>query len=184
MLKNVLISDKWLKEFSPIPLNFNTKEVQNFVKIAELIWIKPILGDAFYEELLYQVEKNEVSDENSTLFTEALYPLLGFTVAYEALPTLWLHVSEVSITKGSSENSTPATLKDMTYYEQFLRRQIEARKDFLIQFLCSHQDSFPIFNPKGVCPCCDNCCDSDAKLNSPNPNFEIYTPKKLCTTLL
>ena len=183
MLKNCLINDKWLKEYSVIPLNFNTKEVQNFVKLAETIWILPIIGDAFYEELLYEVANNKVSEENSTLLTEALYPFLGFAIAYESLPTLWLHVSEVSITKGKSENSEAVTLKEMTYYEQFIRRQLEARKDYFINWICSHQDSFPLFNPGCICPCCDSCCNEKG-LNEPNPNWSIYTTKKRCTELL
>lgn len=184
MLQNVLFNDKWLKEFSIIPLNFNTKEVQNFIKLAETIWIEPILGTPFYEELLYQVEHNELTEENSTLLVEALYPFLGFAVAYEALPTLWLHVNETSITKGHSDNSEAVTLKEMTYYEQFIRRQLEARKDYFIKWLCEHQDSFPVFNPAGICPCCNGCCDTDGKLNTPNPNFLIYGTKKMCTELL
>jgi len=181
MLQNVLFNDKWLKEFSVIPLNFNTKEVQNFIKLAETIWVLPIIGNAFYEELLYQIKHNALTDENSTLLVEALYPYLGFAVTYEALPTLWLHTSEVSITKGKSDNSDPATLKDMTYYESFIRRQLEARKDYFIKWLDSHADSFPLYHPTNCG--CDSCCGSKKGLNTPNPAWSLYSTRKRCTNL-
>ena len=77
-MNNVLINDKWLKEFSPIPLNYNTKELQNYVKLAESIWIEPIIGSDLYEELLDQVANNTLTDTNSTALVEAIYPYLAF----------------------------------------------------------------------------------------------------------
>ena len=174
MLQNILFNDKWLKEFSIIPLNFNTKEVQNYCKLAETIWLEPILGTPFYEELLYQVEHNALTEENSTALVEAIYPYLGFCVAFEALPTLIYHVSEVSITKGKSDNSETIDLKETAYFEQHIRRQIEARKDYLIKWLDCHCDSFPLYHST-----CNSSCCGDKGLNMPNPNWEVYgLPKK------
>ena len=182
-MQNILINEKWLKEYSPIPLNYNLKEVQNYIKISEQIWVEPILGFYFYEELLYQVKNNEVSEENSTLLAEAVYPLLGYAVVLEALPFLWSHISEVGITLGKSDNSDSLSLKDMTYVESHLRRQVEVRKDYLIKFLCEHCKSYPIFNPSGICGC--GCpCGEGAKLNPPKPLFEIYSTLKRCTDLI
>lgn len=178
MIQNILFNDKWLKEFSVIPLNFNTKEVQNYLKLAETIWLEPVIGRPLYDELLYQVKNNQLTDENSTLLVEAIYPYLGFCVAYEALPTLIYHVSEVSVTKGKSDNSEPIDLKETTYFEAHLRRQIEARKDYLIKWLDCHCDSFPLYQPS----CNNSCCDAKG-LNKPNPMFELYTPPRKNTTL-
>lgn len=180
MIQNILFNEKWLKEFSVIPLNFNTKEVQNYLKLSETIWLEPIIGTPLYDELLYQVKYNKLTDENSTLLVEAIYPYLGFCVAYEALPTLIYHVSEVSITKGKSDNSETIDLKETSYFENHLRRQIEARKDYLLKWLCEHQESFPLFDN---CKCgCNSCCNTKG-LNTPNPNWELFTPPRKNTDL-
>ena len=181
MIQNILFNDKWLKEFSPIPINFNLKEVQNYIKIAEVIWLQPILGNAFYDELLYQVKNNQLSDENSTALVEAIYPYLGFAVALESLPFIWSHISEVGITLGKSDNSDSLSLKDMTYVESHLRRQVEARKDYLIKWLDTHCKSFPLYSPSN---CNDNCCGTKDGLNEPNPLWSIYSCKKNCTDLI
>lgn len=181
MIQNILFNDRLLKEFSPIPLNFNTKEVKNYCKLAEVQWLLPIIGDAFYEELLYEIEKNKLTPENSTALVEAIYPYLGFCVAYEALPSMLYHVSEVGVTKSKSDNSESISLKETTYFEGHLRRQIEARKDYLIKWLDEHAESFRLYHPSNCC--CDECCAKRPKLRAPNPMFSIYGMRKINTDL-
>lgn len=181
MLQNTIINEKWLKDFSPIPLNYNMKELHNYVKLAEAIWLVPIIGNDFYDELLEQVAENNLSDENSTALVEAIYPYLGFAVAYEALPVLWAHISEVGITKGKSDNSDSLDLKDMTYVSQHLRTQVEARKDYCKKWLCERNESFPLLN---CCACGCSCCNDNAKLNAPNPYKQIYTTNRKCADLM
>ena len=181
MIQNTLINEKWLKEFSPIPLNYSMKELHNYIKLAETIWVLPLLGYDLYEELLIQVEENNLSEANSTALVEAIYPYLGFAVAYEALPIMWAHISEVGITKGKSDNSDSLDLKDMTYMAQHLRAQVEARKDYCKKWLCEHQDYYPNLD---VCGCeCDSCCNKNSKLNYPNPWKQIHTTCRKDTRL-
>lgn len=183
MIQNTIINEKWLKEFSPIPLNYNMKELHNYIKLAETIWLVPIIGYDFYDELLEQVAENNLSDENSTALVEAIWPYLGFAVAYEALPMIWAHISEIGVTKGKSDNSDSLDIKDMTYVSQHLRTQVEARKDYCKKWLCEHYQSFPTLN---VCNCgCSCCCNNDnGKLNRPNPYQQLYKPNRRCVDLI
>lgn len=180
MIQNCLINEKWLKEFSPIPLNYNMKELHNYIKLAESIWIEPIIGHSFYEELLEQVDENNLTEENSTALVEAIYPYLGFAVAYESLPLLWAHISEVGITKGKSENSDSLDLKDMTYVQQHLRNQVEARKKYCMKWLCEHSNYYSILD---FCACGCSCCNDGDGLLYPNPLNQIYTTNRMCTDL-
>ena len=129
MIQNCLINSKWLKEFSIYPLNYNTKELENYIKLAEAIWIEPVIGHDWYEELLSQVKTNSLTEENSTALVEAIWPYLGFAVAYEALPMTWASVTELGVVKGHSDNSESLTMKDLTLVQQHIRSQVEARKD-------------------------------------------------------
>lgn len=180
MIQNTIINEKWLKEFSPIPLNYDMKELHNYIKLAETIWIEPIIGSDFYGELLDQVADNQLTDENSTALVEAIYPYLGFAVAYEALPIIWGHISEVGITKGKSDNSDPLSLKDITYVQQHLRTQVEARKDYCKKWLCERNETFPTLD---CCACGCSCCQDNSKLNKPNPYKQIHSTNRKCTDL-
>ena len=182
MIQNTIINEKWLKEFSPIPLNYNMKELHNYIKLAETIWVEPVIGHTLYENLLQEVADNDLSEANSTALVEAIYPYLAFAVAYEALPVMWAHISEVGITKGKSDNSDSIDLKDMTYFQQHLRTQVEARKDYCKKWLCEHYLSFPDID---CCSCgCKNCCnDASGKLNNPNPMKQLYSTLRKCTNI-
>lgn len=180
MIQNTLINEKWLREFSPIPLNYNLKELHNYIKLAETIWIEPLIGWEWYDELLTQVAENNLTEVNSTALVEAIYPYLGFAVALEALPIMWAHISETSITKGFSDNSQALDLKEMTYFQQHMRNQVEARKDYCKRWLCEHFQYYPLMD---VCGCGCDCCSDNAKLNYPNPQFQIYKPIKKNTNL-
>ena len=178
----MLINRSLISKYSPYPLNYDLTEVMNYVDVAEKIWILPIIGQPLYEELQEQVDENQVSEKNATLLTQALYPYLGFAVAFEALPLTWAEISETGVQKGKSDNSDSLTLKEMTYVSDHLRRQVEARKDFLIKWLCERSDHFPL-----ICGCdceCSSCCgQTQGKLNSPNKLQQLYTTNRKCTDL-
>lgn len=178
----MIINEKYLKQYSPIPLNYNIAEVKNYIGVAEKIWVKPVIGYELFDEIEEQVMKNEVSEENATLLTEGgLWQYLSFATVLEALPILWGHISEVGITKGKSENSDSLSLKDMTYISQHIRNQVEVLKDQLKKWLCEHSESFPSMD---CCSCGCSCCnESHGKLNAPNPLKQIWSTRRINTNL-
>ena len=176
----MLLNKSLLKKYSPYPLNYDLTEVMQYVDVAEKIWIIKTIGYSQYEELQQQVKDNDLTPENSTLLVEAIYPYLGFAVAYESLPTTWAHFSEVGITKGFSDNSQSLSLKDMTYISDYLRRQVEVRKDFAIQWINDHIEYFPLI---AQCTSCDCCCNDRGKLESPNAYYQIYSTRRKNTDL-
>lgn len=178
----MIINKSLLKKFSPFSLNYDLAEIMQYIDVTEKIWIIPIIGLSQYEELQEQVDNNDLTEENSTLLVEAIYPYLGFAVAYESLPLTWAHISEVGITKGKSDNSDSLDLKDMTYVQQHLRTQVEARKDFAIQWINDHIEHYPLICQCKSCEC--SCCKEDGKLNSPNKLQQLYSTRRKCTDLV
>lgn len=178
----MIINEKYLKQYSPIPVNYNMAEVMNYVNVAEKIWVVPIIGYDLWDEINEQVKNNNLSEENSTLLTEGgLWQYLSFATVYEGLPMIWSHISEVGVTKGKSDNSDSLDLKDMTWVTQHLRNQVEVLKDQLKKWICEHQDSFPLAD---ICSCgCSGCYKNVPKLNAPNPQAQIYTTRRKNTKL-
>ena len=178
----MLLNKSLLKKYSPFPLNYDLTEVMQYVDVTEKIWIIKTIGHSQYNELQQQVKDNNLTPENATLLVEAIYPYLGFAVAYESLPTTWAHFSEVGITKGKSDNSESLTIKDLTLVQQHLRNQVEARKDFAIQWIKDHIEYYPLIAQCISCEC--SCCNqNEGHLNHPNPNKELYTTRRKCTEL-
>lgn len=157
----MIINNEYLKKYSPIPLNYSMDEIRNYVDIAELIYVRPLLGEALYDEIQEQVDNNELSEENATLLVEAIWPLEGFAVVHEALPSIAYHVSEVSITKGKSDNSDPLSLKELSLFQTHIKNQVIARQNYAYDWLKSHWESFPLWDGAVGCDCCK--CGSDKK---------------------
>ena len=177
----MIINEKYLKQYSPIPLNYNLAEVKNYIGVAEKIWVKPIIGCDLFDEIQEQVDENNISEENATLLTEGgLWQYLAFATVLEALPIIWGHISEVGITKGKSDNSDSLTLKDMTYIQQHIRGQVEVLKDQLKTWLCEHGESFPLLD---CCACGCSCCNNGGKLNKPNAYQQLYSTRRKITNL-
>ena len=178
----MIINEKYFKQFSPIPVNYNMTEIKNYIGVAEKIWVKPLIGYELFDEIQEQIDNNEVSEENATLLIEGgLWQYLAFATVYEALPMIWSHISEVGVTKGKSDNSDSLDLKDMTYVSQHLRNQVEVLKDQLKRWICEHYTYYPLAD---VCACnCDCCCNKNQNLNDPNPDYKIYKPYRKCTNL-
>lgn len=155
----VLINEAYFKEFSPIPNNFNIRDIEPYFKVAEKIWVEPVLGTPLYEELLEQVNENTLTEENSTLLL-VLYPYLSFAIVFECLPFLSYHISEVGITKGKSDNSDSISINDVNYINTHIRSQVEVMKTQLKKFLDEHSDNFPLYKPDN-CECSNECDDCD-----------------------
>lgn len=149
--QRTLFNEEYLKEYSLLPTNFNTKEIWNFVPLTEQLHIVPVIGQALYEELLDQVEKNEVTPANASLLLE-IYPFEGLALMEVCMPYLAIHVSEVGLTLGKSENSDSVGIEDINYLTNYVRSQMEPLKTRLVGFLNEHSDLYPLYKkPTSVC---------------------------------
>lgn len=153
-----LITEEYFKTYSPIPDNYNIKEIKPYFHVAEKLWIEPIIGMPLYEELLDEVEKDEVTPENATLLLN-IYPLLAFAITYESLPFVGYHLSQVGITKGKSEISEPVSINDVNYISTQLRNQCETMKKLLKKFLDENAEHYPLYyaDDNAECNCDDEC---------------------------
>lgn len=177
----MIINEKYFKEYSPIPLNYNMKELKNYIKVAQEIWVRPLIGSDLLDEIEDQVEKNTVSPENATLLTEGfLWQYLSYATCLEGLSFIWAHFSEVGITIADSDQSKSITMKDLTYVEANLRRQTEFLKESVKKFICEHSDSYPLAD---MCSCGCDPCQKNSKLIEPNANFMVYTNYRKNTKL-
>lgn len=150
----MIINHHFFRLYSPFPKNYDLSEIDNYIRVAEQIYIVPLLGDALYNEIDEQVSNNSLSPENSTLLTEGgVWQLLGFATTWVALPLVWGTISESGIQLGKSENSDSMTLKDLTLVQQHLQQLINALRDKVITYLCTHVDSYPLFDTS----ICDGC---------------------------
>ena len=149
--QQTLMNKEYLAEYSLFPKNYNYDEITNFLKLAEMLHIVPVIGQALYEELLDQVNKNEVTPANASLLLK-IYPFLGAAVFEVAVPAVAIHVSEVGLTLGKSENSDSASVEHINYLTNYIKSSMVPLKQQLVDFLNEHSDLYPLYNkPTSVC---------------------------------
>ena len=158
-----LINDTYLKEYSLFPLNYDLREIRNFIPLSEELHIIPIIGQALFDELIEQIEEDNISEENSSLLLE-IYKVEGIAVLYESLPFVRSHVSQVGITLGKSDNSDSISKEDLKVLQQHLLSQLNTLKSSLINFLNENKEDYPLYQPP--------------KTNTINKDYGIYTFKK------
>ena len=158
----ILITEQYLKQYSPIPNNFKWDDILPFIPIAEEVWVAPILGRKLYNELLTEVSENNVSGEHATLLLK-IYPYLSMAIVYESMPFLAHHISEKGITAGHSDNSEPISSSELSNMQNHIRTQLEVLKKMLKQFLNEHKECFPSYDVDySDCSCDNNDCDAFA----------------------
>lgn len=145
-----LMNKEYLKEYSLLPINFNTDEIWNFIPLAEQLHIVPIIGQEMYKELLDQVENNEVTPENASLLLQ-IYPFEGLAIMEVSMPYIAYHITEVGITKGSSENSDSVTTNDINYLTNYVRSQMTPCKERLIEFISQNSELYPNIKVEKKC---------------------------------
>ena len=149
--QRTLFNEEYLKEYSLLPTNFNTKEIWNFVPLTEQLHIVPIIGKELYNELLDQVENNTVSPENASLLLE-IYPFEGLALMEVCMPYLAMHITEIGITLGKSENSESASIEHINYLTNYIKSSMVPLKQQLVDFLNEHSDLYPLYKkPTNVC---------------------------------
>lgn len=144
------MNKEYLKEYSLLPINFNTDEIWNFIPLAEQLHIVPIIGQEMYKELLDQVENNEVTPENASLLLQ-IYPFEGLAIMEVSMPYIAYHITEVGITKGSSENSDSVTTNDINYLTNYVRSQMTPCKERLIEFISQNSELYPNIKVEKKC---------------------------------
>lgn len=150
-LNPILITEEYLKAYSPIPNNFDWSDLRPFISIAESVHIVPIIGKALHKELLDQIVDNEVTDINSTLLLK-IYPLLSMAVVYEAAPFLTAHISAKGISKGKSDNADSIDFKELNDLQNHIKSELAVLKTQLKEWLDEHNDCYPLY------PFEDCCC--------------------------
>lgn len=173
--ETLLISEELLKLYSPLSKNVSVDKVFPHLHLAQPYYIVPILGDALTAELQYQIDNDELTDNNKALIIKIAMPL-SLWATYLAMRSLTYSVTEKSITKESSDNSESIDYKELGTYIDDIKNKAEMATELLIKYLCKCQDLYPLWTPNNDCDCSKYLPSSGSTKNLIKPL--IYFPYK------
>jgi len=144
------ITEKYLKENTPIQNNVNVDRIDYLFEDVFLIWLKPLLGDYFAEYLLAKHQDVITGDDTYTADEEKLVDILqksmAWGVCFSAVDTLTNQVGN----KGAqtqygdySQSSGSSERLGSIYNSKF-----QDYKQLLIDFLNKNKEKYSNFTDK------------------------------------
>lgn len=177
-----LINETLFKDYSPIKEDTIITKFVPYINIAQKLYIEKILGKPLTEELQDQIKAasqegatgDEITPDNQALILK-IAPALSFYAVYEGLPSHWLSIVNKGVTLRDSENSAPASYKDISWYMRILKDKAEVLASDLIEYLCGCKYKYPLWQPGRGC----GCGGTDSEGSAINPlDAGIFIPKK------
>ena len=118
----MLLNNDNIAKYTILPTDYNYDEIWNYVNIAELEYIKPLISEDTY---------NNFTEDAP----EPVLQYLGMQVSQLVLPIIALKVSDKGITRNNSEYSSKATLNEISYLEVRINSTINLLYKAFIKYL-------------------------------------------------
>lgn len=155
------ISEKYLKDNSPLSGNIDIQELYPFAKTAEEIYIQEAIGTRLFDRLAASLEaspKNTTSDE-VTLLKKIRSCLVWYT-CYDALPFIATKIRNIGVVKQEGPDIKSAEDNSVINLAKKCKDKGDHYLRMLQMYLCENSSLFPEYSCSGW-----NCSEL-----MPNPN--------------
>lgn len=173
------ISERYLKDNSPMGDNVDVKDIYPYARTAEDIYIHEALGTSLYEHLQDAIAGSPSSlTANETVLVKICRDALVWLTCCEALPFVWVKLRNIGLVKQSGENLETVSIEEMDRIESKLKSKGMFYVNRLKDYLCENSTLFEQYNDG-----CWNCGDiaaSQTRRNSTdlfidkNNDYEDY----------
>lgn len=118
----MLLNNDNIAKYTILPTDYNYDEIWNYVNIAEIEYIKPLISEDTYNSFTQNAP-------------EIVLQYLGIQVSQLVLPIIALKVTDKGITRNNSEYSSKATLQEINYLEVRINSTINILYKAFIKYL-------------------------------------------------
>lgn len=133
---NYMMSAEEVKTIAIARRNFDKFLIKDsIIEAAEKEYIKPLVGEKFYEELLSQYKAGNLSSDNQKLVNEYLKKALAYYIVYLCLPTMHMDVSSAGIMVNNTEFSQPVSSAQRSELAENIRSIAQTFADEAISFI-------------------------------------------------
>lgn len=165
------ISTDYLSKWSIIPDNVDKQLVSKFIRQAQDINIKSVLGNDLHNALMNKLINNNLDGDYAKLMNEYIMPAQTEWTVYHALPFIHQRITNQSVVKSGTDNSQPVDLKELQALREEVRNTAEYYSQRIYEYIINNHGSFPeYFTTNGV---------SSIKPTQNNYSSGIYLGKSL-----
>lgn len=137
------ISVTYLKENTSINGNVDAEVLQPHILLGQRVHIERITGTDLYRKLQNDISGGTVTGNYKILLDDYIAPALAQMTYYEALPFIQFKMTNKSVMKKGSDNSTAVDLDELKYLRQGVRDLGEYLMQRISDYLLANQNLFP-----------------------------------------
>lgn len=146
----ILVTESQFKSITPTSWNVQHSAVKTMILNAQELYIRPLLCDKFYEEIIDQVKNSTLTVANKKILDEYISKIVAWYGLYHYLPFNWARIREQGLVLQNGDTASPVGLEDLTYVREEVRKTAESYVAQLRKFLCENAKDYPNFD----CGCC------------------------------
>jgi hypothetical protein len=141
------ITENYLKNNTAISSNCDVKYILPFVQTNADMWVQPVLGSFFYEDLLTKYNAQTLSPEETNL-VKKIQPLIAWRAAADAVYSLSRKVTNKGVQRQDGEFSGSVELNELSFSMAHYNQKAEFYTARLVNYLKENKDDFPNFTSK------------------------------------
>jgi len=140
------ISTEYLRAQTPIEDNVDDSKLTPYIIQAQDTFLQEGTGETFYDHLKDGVKNNTLNANEQAFMRNFVQPQVAQYAFYLAMPFLAFKSTNKSVSKESSEYSTPVDLSELKYLRNNVLDIAEFYKRRMIKYLLDHPSMFPTYN--------------------------------------
>ena len=137
------LSTDYIYKWTIIPDNVDADIITKFIRESQDIYIQDILGHDLYFKLMADLVAGGSTGNYLTLLNNYVMPAQAEWTVYNALPFIWARITNKSLSKKDSDNSTPTTKDELIYIRDLAKDKAEYYSERIREFILNNQGSFP-----------------------------------------
>ncbi len=154
----------YLKQVTALNDNVDDKLIMEAIQTAQDMYILPILGSTYMEEMLQQISGNTVNQLNQYVINSFIRPCLAAATMIHLLPFTWIQFKNKGPVKQHSDYSSEVGLSEVSFIMEKYREKAAFYAQRLTNWLLDNNQLIPEWlNPQ---------------LNNSSSGADLFYPQK------
>lgn len=138
------VTEEFIKNNTHITQNVDAQDLAPYITISAEMYIQPILGYNFYQDILAKSNAGTLSADETVLVDFIKY-VVAFYAAYEAVPNLTYRISNKGVQSQFGEYSGQEGLDVVNYIRRNIVKFANIKEDELRAYLNENYKKFPLW---------------------------------------
>lgn len=150
MAKVILISEEYIREWSPVNGTLDFKYLKQPIETSQDIHLQRLLGTDLLDHIKSLVEAGTITDggnsDYKTLLDDKIRPALMWWTIYEAINFSVIKYDNANLAKRQAENTVTLTESEIAMTKADVNNKAMYYSERLVRYLCQNTDLFPEYS--------------------------------------